>query len=341
PSDDMSGRYNNAELIDYTKVLSKSQPIKLPKLHTKGDYKAWRSEVPLHFETRMLGDITSGGELDLRTTFKNDDIRDSMDDAALLYSCITQHFEAADGIIPDYLLQELVTRKLQPNESVTAYVKDIARKWEHASLLLSNCVEKFHDLAREHGDWINNHNRKTMSLTEALQHMRAAEHQRVQPRMQTRQTALRPMQVAYVNIGQGQGQRGHRKRSQQQRKCGKTAAKKKQRSNCVNCQGDDHWYLECTAKPGIPLREDIVVKLAKKKKKQQQKPPVSLVNSVRRVTVTTGGDGKHGSSEGLELYSSPSVTDTIDLTRETFAAVKPPVNFPTTPARSDDDGVAT
>ncbi|OWY92116.1 hypothetical protein PHMEG_00039011, partial [Phytophthora megakarya] len=62
PSDDMSGRYSNTERIDYTKVLINSQPIKLPKLHTMGDYKAWRSEVPLHFETRMLGDITYGGE---------------------------------------------------------------------------------------------------------------------------------------------------------------------------------------------------------------------------------------------------------------------------------------
>ncbi|OWY96818.1 hypothetical protein PHMEG_00032816 [Phytophthora megakarya] len=282
----MSGRYSNTELIDYTKVLINSQPIKLPKLHIKGDYKAWRSEVPLHFETRMLGDITYGGErydeveelrrvkykewfevrknkafsalalslsVDLRTTFKIDDIRDSIDATALLYSRITQHFEAANGINPDYLLQELVTRKLQPNESVTAYVEDIARKvtqlhqangefaeWQHASLLLSNCVEKVYDLAPEH--------------------------QRAQLRVQTRQTALQPMQVANVNIGQGQGQRGHRKRSQQQRKRGKKAAEKKQRSACANCQGDGHWYSECTAKTGIPLKEDLVVKLANKKK---------------------------------------------------------------------------
>ncbi|OWY96516.1 hypothetical protein PHMEG_00033198 [Phytophthora megakarya] len=252
PSDDMSGRYSNTELIDYTKVLINSQPIKLPKLHIKGDYKA------CHYA--YAGDIIYGGErydeveglrrvkykewfearknkpfsalalslsVDLRTTFKIDDIRDSMNAAALLYSRITQHFEAADGINPDYLLQELVTRKLQPNESVTAYVEDIA-----ANLLLSNCVEIFHDFAREHGDWINNHDRKTLILAEALQRLRAAEHQRTQLRVQTRQTALQPIQVTNVNLDQGQGQRGHRKRSQRQRKRGKKAAKKKQRSTC-------------------------------------------------------------------------------------------------------------
>ncbi|OWY92074.1 hypothetical protein PHMEG_00039070 [Phytophthora megakarya] len=327
----MSGRYSNTERIDYTKVLINLQPIKLPKLHTMGDYKAWRSEVPLHFETRMLGDITYGGERYdeeeglrrfkykewfearknkafswiLRTTFKIDEIRDSMDAATLLYSRITQHFEAAD-----------VTRKLQPNESVTAYVEDIARKvtqlhqtngefaeWQHASLLLSNCVEKFHDLAREHGDWINNHDCKTLSLAEALQRLCAAEHQRAQLRVQTRQTALQPMQVANINLGQGQGQRGHRKRSH-----GAPAPTVK---------------VTCTAKTGIPLREGLVATLANKKRQQRKKPPVSLVNSVRRVTLTTGGDGNHGPCEGLELYSSPSVTDTIALTRETSSSQVP------------------
>ncbi|OWZ14147.1 hypothetical protein PHMEG_00012418 [Phytophthora megakarya] len=49
----------------------------------------------------------------LRTTFKIDDIREHMDAAAMLYTRITQPFEAGDGINPDYLLQDLVTSKLQ------------------------------------------------------------------------------------------------------------------------------------------------------------------------------------------------------------------------------------
>ncbi|OWY91616.1 hypothetical protein PHMEG_00039725, partial [Phytophthora megakarya] len=119
------GRYDNAELSSYTKVLINSPSIKLPKLQSKGDYKAWKSEVPLHFDLEILrtawSDTTS-------TTFKIDYIREHMDAAAMLYARITQHFEAGDGINPDYLLQNLVTRKLQPNESVTTYVEDIARK---------------------------------------------------------------------------------------------------------------------------------------------------------------------------------------------------------------------
>ncbi|OWZ13359.1 hypothetical protein PHMEG_00013330 [Phytophthora megakarya] len=56
------GRYDNADLTSYTKVLINSPSIKLSKLQSKGFYKAWKSEVPLHFEQRMLGDITHGVE---------------------------------------------------------------------------------------------------------------------------------------------------------------------------------------------------------------------------------------------------------------------------------------
>ncbi|KAE8885252.1 hypothetical protein PF010_g10079 [Phytophthora fragariae] len=59
--------------------------------------------------------------VDLRTTFKIDDIRDNMDAAVLLFTCITQH-----------------------NGEFT--------EWQHASLLVPNCVEVYLELAREHGD---------------------------------------------------------------------------------------------------------------------------------------------------------------------------------------------
>ncbi|OWZ13605.1 hypothetical protein PHMEG_00013041 [Phytophthora megakarya] len=145
----LGGRYDNAGLSSYAKVLINSPSIKLPKLQSKGDYKAWKSEVPLHFEQHLLGDITYGVErydetkglrrmmykkcykmrknktfsalalsisVDLRTTLKIDDIRKHMDATAILYGRITKHFGAGDDINPDYLLQDLVTRKLQPNE---------------------------------------------------------------------------------------------------------------------------------------------------------------------------------------------------------------------------------
>ncbi|KAE8888302.1 hypothetical protein PF005_g6558 [Phytophthora fragariae] len=54
------GRYDDKGLAEHTKALVSSPSIKLPKLHSKSDYKSWRSEVPLHFETRMLGAITYG-----------------------------------------------------------------------------------------------------------------------------------------------------------------------------------------------------------------------------------------------------------------------------------------
>ncbi|KAE9296277.1 hypothetical protein PR003_g23797 [Phytophthora rubi] len=218
------GRYDDKELAENTKALVSSPPIKLPKLHSKSDYKSWRSEVPLHFDTRMLDAITYGTErydeseglrrakyyelfsarknnafsavalslsVDLRTTFKIDDIRDNIDAAALLLRSTLR--SATASILTDYLLQELVTRRLKSGETVTAYVDDVARKvtllhqankefteWQHASLLLSNCVEVYQGLTREHGDWINNHDRQSLTLAEAVQRLRAVEHQREQ-----------------------------------------------------------------------------------------------------------------------------------------------------------------
>ncbi|KAE9022237.1 hypothetical protein PR003_g14848 [Phytophthora rubi] len=60
PLDNMnpSGRYVDEELAEATRALRNSTAIKLPKPQSKADYKAWKSEVPLHFETCTLGDIT-------------------------------------------------------------------------------------------------------------------------------------------------------------------------------------------------------------------------------------------------------------------------------------------
>ncbi|KAE8951381.1 hypothetical protein PF011_g32988 [Phytophthora fragariae] len=85
-----------------------------------------------------------------------------MEAASVLWEAITKHFEAGDGINPDYLLRELMMRMLQPNEKVDAYAEDIELKvtklrqakgdfadWQQASLLLSNSVRVFPDLTRD------------------------------------------------------------------------------------------------------------------------------------------------------------------------------------------------
>ncbi|KAG2901249.1 hypothetical protein PC116_g16829 [Phytophthora cactorum] len=49
-------------------------------------------------------------------------------------------------------------------------------EWEHASLLISKTLLVSPDLAREHSLWISKHDRRTMTLAEALQRLRSAEH---------------------------------------------------------------------------------------------------------------------------------------------------------------------
>ncbi|OWZ04594.1 hypothetical protein PHMEG_00023476 [Phytophthora megakarya] len=265
----MAERYNNDELIACTKVIINSL-VKLPKHHTKGDYKAWCSEVPLHFDSRMLSDITYGPErndeqeglrrakktfsalvlslsVDLRTASKIDEIRDNMNAAWMLYERTTQHFKAGDGITPDYLLQKLVTRKLQPNKAVNNYVDDIAftkRTASSPSGIMKACVGKFQDLAREHGDWINNYDRTSLSLAEALQRLRAAEYQRThcerERRSRTRTTTT-TRATRWTEAQPGTAKKG------------KPVAEKKQHSACANCHGEGHWYFECTEKTGISL----------------------------------------------------------------------------------------
>ncbi|KAG3061742.1 hypothetical protein PI125_g24659 [Phytophthora idaei] len=146
------GHYDDKELAEHTKSLRNTADIKLPSLSKKEDYQAWFSEVPLHFESRLLGEITYGAErfdsvegyqrpkyaewykarkvkafsalalslsVDLRTTFKIDSIRDQMEAPSLLWQRITDHFEAGDGVNPDYLRRELMNRQLQSKEAVT------------------------------------------------------------------------------------------------------------------------------------------------------------------------------------------------------------------------------
>nr|KAE8938952.1 hypothetical protein PF009_g11200 [Phytophthora fragariae] len=338
------GRYDDRELAEYTKALRNSAPITLPKLHSKGDYKAWKSEVPLHFEPRTLGDITYGGErydedlglrrqkyaewysarktkafsalalslsVDLRSTFKVDELRDDMEAASVLWEAITKHFEASDGINSDYLLRELMMRMLQPNEKVDAYAEDIELKvtklrqakgdfadWQQASLLLSSSVRVFPDLTREYANWLNSHDRKTLKLTTVLQRLRAAEHQRQQLESQSQPASRATAQVAHVT---SEHQDKGRKRSKQQRKRNKGVQDKKARTNCGNCGGDGHWWLECTETTGKPLKPEL--ERRKKDRAQGRQPPASLVNSVRVVQVAQDDGQSRGLFAGLSLTS--------------------------------------
>ncbi|KAE9004948.1 hypothetical protein PF011_g12243 [Phytophthora fragariae] len=175
-----SGRYDDRELAEYTKALRNLAPITPPKLHSKGDYKAWKSErydadLGLRRQkyaegysarkTNAFSALALSLSVDLRSTFKVDELRDDMEAASVLGQAITKHFEAGDGINPDYLQRELMMRMLQPNEKVDAYAVDIELKvtklrqakgefkdWQQTSLLLSNSVRVFPDLTREYAN---------------------------------------------------------------------------------------------------------------------------------------------------------------------------------------------
>ncbi|KAG2889571.1 hypothetical protein PC119_g12315 [Phytophthora cactorum] len=277
-------RYDAKELVEYSKALRNSPAIQLPRLHTKEEYKVWKNEVPLHFEPRTLGDITYGGEcydvdfglrrvkftewyrarmnkafsalalsVDLLFTLKVDEIQEDMEAASILWSFITKRFEAGDGINPDYLLRDLMMRLMQPNKSVTKYANDIELK-------VAKLRQVKGDFEEEYANWLNDHDRKTLRLAEVLQRLGAAEHQRQQLESQLKPAAARTAQVAHVGANQNKGK--HRKRGSKQRKIGKGVIDKKARTNCANCGGDGHWWMECTETTGKPLKPS----LEKKKK---------------------------------------------------------------------------
>ncbi|KAE9019412.1 hypothetical protein PR003_g14847 [Phytophthora rubi] len=245
--------------------------------------------------------------VDLRSTFRVDELRYNMKAASALYNQI-----------------DLVTRKLRQGESVSAYVDDVGRKvtqlrqangefeeWQHASLLLSNCVLVFRELAREHADWINNNNRKSLNLAEALQRLRSAEHQRAQLQQQSKPAVPRGMQVAQVTSSSNNS----KKRSKQQRKRNKGITDKTMKTNCASCNGEGHWYAECTENTGIPLKAELAKKL---KEKQAKKNPMSPINSVRRVEMIPSADAQ-GLIASLCTESEPMNIEDIVGNRSTAA----------------------
>ncbi|KAE8914380.1 hypothetical protein PF005_g27976 [Phytophthora fragariae] len=202
---------------------------------------------------------------------------------------------------------------------------------------MSNCVEVYQGLAREHGDWINNHDRRILKLAEAVQRLRAVEHQREQLRGQTGQSASQALKVSQVSAGQGQGQVASRKRSKQQRKRSKNVADKKQKTNCSNCGGNGHWYSECTASTGIPLRPDLAEK-DMARKQRQMKAPSSFVTYVSQ---TDSGAAARSQFAGLSLCGGHGTSDTDGQTSGTTPVFQDPPSSPTysptSTAESDDE----
>ncbi|KAE8966658.1 hypothetical protein PF011_g27855 [Phytophthora fragariae] len=204
-------------------------------------------------------------------------------------------------------------------------------------------MEMYQGLAREHGDWINNHDRRSLKLAEAVQRLCAVEHQREQLRGQTGQSASQALKVSQVSAGQGQGQGASRKRSKQQRKRSKNVADKKQKTNCANCGGNGHWYSECTASTGIPLRPDLAEK-DKARKQRQKKAPSSLVTYVIQ---TDSGAATRSQFAGLSLCGGQGTSDTDGQTSGTTPIYQDqppsPTYSPTSTAESDneDDHPAT
>ncbi|KAG3187916.1 hypothetical protein PC128_g12411 [Phytophthora cactorum] len=125
------GRYDDKELAEHTKSLRNTADIKLPTLSKKEDYQAWFSEAPFTSgaacwarsrtarKVKAFSALALSLSVDLRTTFKIDSIRDKMEAPPLLSQRITEHFEAGDGVNPNYLRRELMNQQLQSKEAVT------------------------------------------------------------------------------------------------------------------------------------------------------------------------------------------------------------------------------
>lgn len=227
-------------------------------------------------------------DMNLRDMFKVDDIRDQMEAPSLLWGLITAHFTKGDGVNPDYILREVVNHELKPGMTVDVYVKkseQLVRRlreangeleeWEHASLLLSNCQQVFRELAEQHTVWCSRNDRRTLTRAEVTRRLRQAEQARNQVSgLQSSQPALRAMQtvngVAFSKKASGKTRKKRHALSK------KDLALKKARTTCANCDQSGHWYAECTALTGKPLKAELQEKL----KSRPQKPATSFVGAV-------------------------------------------------------------
>ncbi|OWY95542.1 hypothetical protein PHMEG_00034427 [Phytophthora megakarya] len=97
--------------------------------------------------------------------------------------------------------------------------------------------------------------------------------------------------------------------SQKQRKRNKFVANKKQRTSCANCQGEGHWYSECTTNTGLALRPELLAKL------QAIAAAVTIEATsfaVRRVEVGDAGFEQQGWAS-LSLCETANTDESADL----------------------------
>ncbi|KAE8995820.1 hypothetical protein PR001_g20019 [Phytophthora rubi] len=139
-----------------------------------------------------------------------------MEAASVLWQAFTKHFEAGDGINPDYLLRELMMRMPQPNEKVDAYAENIESQ-------VTN-LRQAKGLAA--GQLAAVKLRARLPRLDARR-LRAAEHQRHQLESQAQPASRATAQVAHVMSDHKE--KGH-KCSKQQRKRNKGVQDKKERT---------------------------------------------------------------------------------------------------------------
>lgn len=78
--------------------------------------------------------------LELMVAVKVNDLRDLIETLSLLREKITAHFDADDGINPEYIRLELIDRRLRPDETVFEYrdaLERLVRRVAYAKLTVT------------------------------------------------------------------------------------------------------------------------------------------------------------------------------------------------------------
>lgn len=184
-------------------------------------------------------------------------------------------------------------------------------EWEHAGLLLSNAQLVFRELAEQHTVWCGKNDRRSLTRADATQRLGQAEQARSQVAgLQAGQPAQRAAQVVSF-VSQGTKSVGKQKKKKRQGMSENELAQKKARTKCSNCSQPRHWYAECTAVTGKPLKTELADKL----KAKNRKPATSFVGAVG-------------------VVQPDRVVQRVDV------QVASPIYSPTTPASDDECDLA-
>ncbi|GMF28925.1 unnamed protein product [Phytophthora fragariaefolia] len=226
--------------------------------------------------------------MNLRDLFKVDGLRDQIEAPSLLWGRITAHFTKGDGVNPDYILRNLLNHELKPGQTVEAYVKkseELVRRlraangeleeWEDSSFLLPTSQLVFRELAEQHTVWCSKNDRRSLTRADATQRLHQAEQARSQVAdLQGGQPVQRAAQVVSF-VSQGGKTSGKHNKMKRQGMSENELAQKKAKTKC-NCSQPGHWYVECTAVTGKPLKAELADKL----KAKNRKPATSFVGAV-------------------------------------------------------------